>query len=555
MKVSGLLAVFNILAVLVFLAILVLHPIPLDTHHMDDTVFLAHVGWRGVNGLTPVLDYPSYYGGMTERFMTWAFQLFGVSYRSINYGIAMMFAPGAAMLWILGWRRLSTTRLTLLIAVSAALVLSLSPIELGRVDWPRVAHSYVYNHVGIVLMMALTIFSLERATPRPLEVATALLAGVVVFALMLLKSTFGVVGPFVVLACLLQGRWLSTVSVVAGTILGMLLMDPGLQRVLGSLDYLLTSVDAADGLGLTFVIGTGIKIVFQQILALSVVLLLMFLIWRRFGRRELPFLLSVVSLACGYGAALITTSGEPDLKFLPFLIVIALISAARIEAGAALSSKSPPAAANDTGQAADDTSLSLARALPFAMAYALIVPALLSAAAGLVLASANRGASLIEAGPAKDYVVLSGDIWPPLRDASLPADVARFNRDPEQLHEERVEYVMFADGIALLQAIPEMAEYGIISNGRMFDFTAPLMAPPVASFPLWPTENLKFFSDPGPLPMDVDAVMMSLDIPELGLVNRQLAIKMGDDFRVCQTSKIWTLYLRNSIPGTFCSPM
>ena len=111
---------------------------------------------------------------------------------------------------------------------------------------------------------------------------------------------------------------------------------------------------------------------------------------------------------------------------------------------------------------------------------------------------------------------------------------------------------MFADGIALLQEKPDFAQYGIISNGRMFDFTMPLGAPPVASFPVWPTTNLDYFTEPSPLFEDVDVVMISVNIPRLGLTNDALIRKMGAEFRLCRQSRIWSLYLRREHPEALC---
>src|SRR5687768_13154233 len=88
---SLLFIVVNLLLVLFLVAALLVAPIAVDQIHMDDTVLLAHVGWRGVNGLVPVIDYPHFYGGFAEAFVIASFKLFGVSYKAVDYAFVMLF--------------------------------------------------------------------------------------------------------------------------------------------------------------------------------------------------------------------------------------------------------------------------------------------------------------------------------------------------------------------------------------------------------------------------------------------------------------------------------
>jgi hypothetical protein len=252
-------------------------------------------------------------------------------------------------------------------------------------------------------------------------------------------------------------------------------------------------------------------------------------------------ILAVLILAGGYGATLLTMGGSNDLKVLPMLVVIALLS----------SSLSPPQTQTSPGP--DDL---IIKSLPYALAYLFIVPAVVSAIMANAILVIQNDSRLITAGPARNYTVLP---WT-LSDTSIEnTDFAERTADiiintPDQFT-ERDEYFMFADGIALLQDVPELAGYGIISNGRLFDFTMPLGSPPVASFPVWPTTNLAYFAGTDPLPEDVDAVMISLDVSSRNLLNRQLIDKMGTEFTVCRKSAIWTLYVRDGLPETLCTPV
>ncbi|MEM6903672.1 MAG: hypothetical protein AAF556_10595, partial [Pseudomonadota bacterium] len=117
---------------------------------------------------------------------------------------------------------------------------------------------------------------------------------------------------------------------------------------------------------------------------------------------------------------------------------------------------------------------------------------------------------------------------------------------------DSLEYLMLADGLDLLSTVPNIREYGIISNGRMFDFTAPLMTKPVLSFPVWPTDNLEYMNNGLRFDDDVDLVMISPEVARLSLLNDLMFIKMADEFVACRQSAIWTMYAREQHFGTIC---
>lgn len=539
MTAGRLFPVLNLSITAAFIGLLLIQPILIDTGHMDDTVLLANLGWRGVNGLEPVLDFPHFYGGVTSKFVTWAFQIFGASYFSIQYAFVMMFIAASSVIWILGYQRIPISYLTLLTALAGTLILSLVPIETGRYEEPITRHSFVYNHAAIVLMMALSLFALLKAKPGPLEDGRAVFAGVTIYVLILLKPTFGVFGACVVLACLVQARWRCSLLIALGVGLGVWFLDPGMERALGSLSYLLGSA-AAESTGIDFFVSEAVDLYVDHAVALGLLGGVLVLLRVATVRMILPMLI----LFAGYYAAILTTGGSTDLKILPFLIVIALICAV-------LSTKYNLA---DTYLPNSPKKRKLVTALPFVMAYFLIVPAVMSATASSVMAFAHKDASLIKAGPARDYVVADENSFfnTTVSETALSDIIFGILNGTPSVRSERDEYAMFADGIALLQEKPDFAQYGIISNGRMFDFTMPLGAPPVASFPVWPTTNLDYFTEPSPLSEDVDVVMISVDIPRLGLTNDALIRKMGAEFRLCRRSRIWSLYLRREHPEALC---
>lgn len=549
------LVAFNFAATILFLGGLLLHPVILDSIHFDDTAFLAHLGWRGVNGFFPIDDYPHFYGGMTARFVTWAFEIFGVDFRAINYAFAMVFGAAVSVLLLLGWGRVSAAGLSLLTVLAAALILSLAPIELGRIGAPRSAHSYVYNHAGLVLMMGLTLFSIVEVTSKRLEIVSALAAGVSIYGLILLKTTFGIFAPFAVIALLSQRRWLSSALVSAGAVLGMVLMDPGMARALGSLEVLLNSAAAATVSNPFFFVYVNVLIVYKQALGVFVVGILYLAYHGRFGRPALQFGFCALLCIAGYFAALTTMGGRPEYKLLPILVVLALVMAEAL-----LRSPAPERGAGTAREGRPAPKNLLIAAIPLALAYSLVLPAAMSASAALKHAIDSRGAALIPGGPAASYVVLgravggAPDLARSVAITIAAIDDMHASEATSIYFDDSMEYVMFADGFALLRQIPGVERYGIISSGRMFDFTAPLQSRPVLSFPVWPTANLEYFTGGAPLGDDVDLVMISRDVPVLGLVRDQLLRKMADDFKPCRKSPLWTLYARKGLPNLPCDP-
>lgn len=528
------------LAVVIFLIVaLVIAPIAIDQIHMDDTVFLANLGWRGVNGYRPVIDYPHFYGGLAEWFVTTAFRLFGVSYKVINYAFVMLFAAAASLGWLLCWKRLRAVELSLLAAIAASLILSLNPLEAYQNFTP--GHSFVYNHVAIVLMLGLTVFACLELDDRRSEMISALAAGGVLYVLVLLKTPFGTFGLAVLLACLIQNRWRSAGLVVAGAVIVMLLLDPTMAKASGSLKLLLTSTAASDAGGVDGRIRVAWLMILTQTVPIAIVFVLAVVLWRRSRTESLLLLASLLICGAGYGAAMLSTGGSPQHKLLPFLALAALLMARRLaEARTANTSR---------------VDAVLIGAVPIILAYLLVLPALATSAIALSRSFERREAVLVEQGPLATYAVFepsepysAGPVAERLAEAS--SNTRR--RIARRQTSERDEFVMFADGATLLHALGNAADFGIVSNGRMFDFTAPLGAKVVKSYPVWPTMQSPELISRSPLEADVDMVMMLDEIPQLELVSAALRTRMGQDFRPCRRSAFWTLFVRNSVTNVSC---
>jgi hypothetical protein len=533
------LLLLNLSVAFLLAAALLIAPVAVDQIHMDDTVLLANVAWRGVNGYAPVIDYPHFYGGFAESFVTAAFMVFGVSYKAIDYAFVTLFLLTASLVWLLCWTRLRNVETSLLTALGAAIILSLDPLEAFQHFRP--GHSFVYNHVGIVLMLALTVFACRTVESRRAELASALAAGGAIYTLVLLKTTFGLFSLSLVLACLVQKRWLAAGLVMVGGAVTMLVLDPTMERALGSLGLLLTSEAAAQAGGFEGRLLMASLMLKTQALPIAIVLILTAVLWRRTRRKSLPLIASLLVCGAGYSAAMLTTGGNPEHKLLPFLVVAALLLCkALTEAAPADASVRPW----------------LISAVPIILAYSLILPSVATFAIAISQSLEQRDASLVEHGPLARYVVFD-----PAESNSAVARSERLTAATANTLQhirsgkvsDRDEYVMLADGMKLLRQVDNVSAFGIISNGRMFDFTAPLQSKAVASYPVWPTLASPELMTDKPLEPDVDMVMVLDEIPELGLVSGALRTRMGGDFRPCRRSAFWTLFVRRSVTNASCA--
>lgn len=537
--------ILNSLIILFFVFAILLRPVAFGQAHLSDAILLTQLGWRSLEGVRAVFDYPHFWSGLTADLVGFSYSFFGASYKALDYAFVLMFALSGTLMGILCWRRMSGLALLLLLALAAALIVSGQPIEMG---YPRLTHSYVYNHMALVLMMGLVAFGLRPVTPPLAEILLACVSGIAAYALVMLKVTFGVLAPCVLLACLVQRRWSSAAGLIVGGVVLMLVLDPGGARVVQSLRYLMESPARDRAGGLDGLLRTAFQAVIYQALPLAIASVALGLVLLKGGWKALPFGVSALVLAGGYGAATLTMGGLVDRKLIPWLVVFLIVAVDQLRTA-------------EEEDAWSVTSGVLARAVPGAMAYALILPAVMAAAIGTARAVKYADVPLLESGPITEYFIF-GEATRGLAGRDFPDANARRDAAVERMlvlmergtFDDGSEFVALADGIALLQDIPGIEEKGIIPNGRMFDFTMPLRARVVPEFPVWATlvENgIRSFET---MPDSVDLVMISIDLPGLPLLNDPLKSLMGDRFQPCRSSRIWTLYARGPDSPAFCSP-
>jgi hypothetical protein len=539
-SVSKYLFILHVLITIFLVVLLLLAPIAVDHIQMDDTSLLVSIGWRGVNGYEPVIHYPHFYGGFAELIVITAFKIFGVSYKIINYAFVTLFIITALLTWSLCWKRLTLVETGLLTVLAAALILSLDPLEAYQRFEP--AHSFIYNHVGVALMLALTVFACKEAEDRRAELFSSIAAGITLYVLVLTKATFGLIALPVLLACLSQKRWASAGLFIAGATIAMIALDFGMTRVLGSLDALLGSHAATSSGGYERGLLTAFLMLKLQAVSVAVVAILSFILLRRSSWSGLPLIGALFVCGLGYSAAMLATGGSAQMKLLPFLTVAALLL------GKELTDGTPDVQASRADRIA-------IRSAPLLLGYWIILPATVTASIAFLQAVSLSHASLVSQGPLSRYVVL----YPAKTEAQMTngtakerlAAAAELSRKRREVS-DRDEYVMLADGVDLLRQVRNISSYGIISNGRMFDFTAPLQSKIVLSYPVWPTVASPELRTTKPLDSDVDLVMMVDDIPGMEMVTAAVKVRMGHDFRPCRKSVFWTLFVRHSLSDKIC---
>lgn len=529
----------NLAVVVTFVLLLALSPVLFDTRFVPDLALLANLGWRWMHGIAPVVDYPHFHGGVMAWVMGQSMKLFGASYKSIDYGFLILFFGAAASVTTLAWGRISGLGLSVLLALSAALILSLHAVEFGH-TWVGATHAFAYNHVAIVLVLGMICFALGTGPGQKTETGAGLLAGVTLYVVVMLKPTFVVFGPFLVLACLVQGRVRAAGLVLLGAVIGMLLMDFGLTRISGAFEALASGDAAQKTSDISFFLFNILRMVLAQSGALLLCGVLIGMLFLAQGRRATPFVGAAILCGLGYGAVVLTTGGNAEQKLLPLIAVVVLMGCERLRATPSETQNSP------TGL--------LLMLLPACLAYGLIGPALFSATYSTLRAVQSADKTLIEDGAFASYFVY-GDTTADPRFTGADAATRRAaglaivtdNVAQGIPLTESDEYVLFADGVALLQTIPEVTTLGVIANSAVFEFSFSVGSQPISSYSVWPTPGLPDMTGVKTLGADVDLVMMIDDAYLEAVTTPDLLRLMGPAFQICRTTPIWTLYARRSM--------
>ncbi|SMX22057.1 hypothetical protein BOA8489_00144 [Boseongicola aestuarii] len=526
--------IFSAAIVGFFLLFRVASPISIDTAYMIDTTFLANLGWRGVNGLSPVLDYWHFYGGFTEANLTLAFQLFGVSMKSVDFAFALIFSEAAALLALLSVKRLSCTSFWLLLAISATIILGPISIEDGYL--PYTNHSFVYNHFAMIVIIAVSIFAINsRSEYASLDILSSLIVGMTLLILALTKPTFLVVAPFAVAACAIRKDLRAAALIVLGFVLALVFLDPWAVRFRGSLNeiMLMGQIERAGGLHgrmqhtlLTLIAHAGYLVVLGYFL---------WLFAKGKTMRTASFFASIFLCAAAFGAATLSMNGRPDLMMLPMIILLLTILSDRLK---------------------NQTHRSLGYFSATVMGAVLILPAAYHSGKTWLRMNEAKLSQLITEGPLANYVVLE-----PATPSELPSHVVFEVRLETAVSEAakrlksggqiraRDPYVVLADGVHLLNQISDVSNYGIITRGSTFDFTVPMTSRPVPSFPVWPLQRSTSLLDVS----EVDIIMSVRYYTAPDHLSPEATAIIAQEFRTCRESTFFILSVRRSNMDVPCN--
>ena len=522
--------------ILFFLVFRTSIPIAIDTAFMIDTTFLAILGWRGVNGLSPVVDYWHFYGGFTAANVTLAFKLFGVSLKSVDYSFVLIFIWATLLLALLSWGRQSFLTFCLLLLVTAAIILGPLSIEDGYLRY--VNHSYVYNHFAMTVVIAITIFVTTPHSGSPnWDSISAFVAGFALFLLFITKSTFFVIAPFMFAACLIQRQYRVVGLMLVGLVAALLTLDPGAVKFLGSLEEItkMGQIERAGGL-----VGRMNHAVLTIGWHGGYILIAGYFVWRLWtferGRIARP-MVAILLCTSAFGAATLSMNGRPDLMLLPMIIAIMTLIADWLKP--------------------DHKNLAtLAYVMATAMAFVLVIPAVYFSVDTWLSSDEAQSRQLITDGPFSSYMVLdpanpaallNSKTIEQRRESAVTEAVARLSAGgPDRSTDP---YVVLSDGVNLLNKIPNISKYGIITRGSLFDFTVPLRSKPVPSFPVWPLERSTSFLDMS----EVDMVMAVRHFKAPDHLPPDAAAIVERDFHVCMSSAFFTLSVRRAATEIPCT--
>ncbi|MFK7751023.1 MAG: hypothetical protein AB8B51_00595 [Sedimentitalea sp.] len=534
----GLGVVFMLGATLTFCLV----PIAYDTIHLQDTMFFAELGWRILNGALPTIDFNHFYGGVVAQYVAWAFQLFGVSVKSIDYAFVMMMLStlGLAMI-VAAWRTTRLSALALAMLVVACVLARVPFEELTAIQRPTSAHSFVYNRLGSAIALVLTVFALIPASKRWPDVIAGLLCGAAAYMIVLIKPTFVPFLPVFYLALLLQGRWIALAASAVGLGVAIVALDPGAARIIASFDYAVGS--AGSRVSITDLILKTVAVFLVQPMPLLFVFLALVVAIKTGGRRAVMFTLAAFGLTVGFGGMTATMGwrGSIGQQALPFLSVICVVFyewARKLERP-------------------NQSALGFLQLTAICVVMSFTLPQLAQSTLSGLVGYLRQPLVLFSEGPLSTYLAWSDEFITPKGQISEPMPLAE-QIDAAKAHLEAglkinvgVEYAMIADGVALLDQVPNVKNLGIGGDYGMFTFA--LGAVPVMGYPVWVSTTSPEFAPEQPLPENLGLMMIRRVNPNA--LSDQLLSKMEATFVPCASSKLWLLYVRASLDRTFCDSL
>ena len=496
-------------AVVAFMiAVVMLNPIVYETDHFADTHFILGAAWRTYQGLTPALDFGHFYGGFTSWVTARAFGVVGPKIQAFDFALLMLFCGFGVSLLLMAWRRVSLLCVALAMLTLATLMFTRYPLEVSEsVTRIYATHSFLYNRVGLAIVLIVGLFALLPGQGRMAEVLGGAVAGALLVVVLLTKPTFVILIPAAFLAMAVQARWTGAVAMLLSCGVVLILADPWGARWLASFAYAMAHVGEDTPTDMLLI--RAIKVPLHHPIALTFVLAALAVVLMPPPRPWRQVLAGAVMAGAATGMATTMGGGGGQLA-LPIFILLSLVT---VEI--ARRQRNPLASFPQIGTAV----------LVFAFALPHAANLLGSAQQGW----AHRSLVLIEDGPLADYV-----------------SVVRVR--PRQLSQQ---YETLAEGIAHLEGIEGISAMGIVADNNItFEFA--LQSRPVPGFPLWQRATAPEFAPDSPLPMDVDVILVGHGSHTDRVAGAFLRREMGEDFARCATTAFWQIYARRGAALDAC---
>ncbi|TCP39584.1 hypothetical protein [Rhodovulum marinum] len=477
-----------------------------DTDHFGDTLFLLGAGWRVAQGLTPVIDFGHFYGGVMAEGIAATMALFGPGAFAFDYFTLLLLGALSATAGVILFRRMSLAGMAAVILTLATLMLTRYPLELNDPIIGVVStHSFLYNRVGLALLLLAGLYSALRAASPRGDLLPGVLVGLLVVLAMLTKPTFAVLAPAVLLALALQRRWHGLGAVLIGMVAALAVLDPTLQRWLGALAYAQAQVGDKDSAQVGLLMRKAVQIPLAQPVATTFALAALATLFVTRTQRAAALGLVVVSGAGVGMAATMGGNGSLGQLALPMAILIAL-------------------AAAEIAHRANLAPAFTLRAIAFCLVAAFALPHGANLARAAIEGYAQRDRMLISEGPYASYLALSKGVGR----NSTPA----------------AQYEMLADGIAALHRLGDPSQWGIVAdNGVIFEHA--ILGRPVPGYPLWQRPEAPELAPDLPIAPEADIAMIGRS-GTMGEVGRILTAKLRPDFIPCTTSTHWTIHVRRT---------
>ncbi|MEX0299177.1 MAG: hypothetical protein AB3N28_08910 [Kordiimonas sp.] len=525
MSTDRLLSYFLAASIALYATSLLAMPIVYDTAHLGDSLFILNSGWRVFQGLTPGIDYNSFYGGLTAQYVALSFEIFGPKVHALDFAPLLQFASLVPLILAVMLQRSSVTAIWVTLALTATIILTRAPFEEYTALTELVsAHSFSYNRLGLALSIVVLLTVLLPKASRHFDAFIGLVGGIAIALALLTKWSFITILPPAILALALQRRGFALGGLLLGIMLGFFALDPTGQRFLGTLSYVNDAASAENGLGgLSGLIFKTQRVILSHFLVILIAVVALYYSIRSKSQMAWSWGISALLMIGGLGVSslLMGPFGLIGHQVTLIAAVFVLICAENIR----------------LSEIASTDQKSVVIAFAKILCIAVILPHLSNALLVTGASFGNRDQGLIAEGPMSEYLHRHTDTIP---NQNMASQVATMISERGYISRD-LEYLVFVDGLTAIQTLTENNQYGVIAEGLMnFEFATNSL--PVVGYPLWARPSSPEILSTNTLPKTADIVLLLRQgETELGPILRE---RMGEEFQICQETPIWSIFKR-----------